>query len=165
MVGDHPDFILRCNHGKSGDHGDVIQRFRWAKDQLHWVATRTSSANLTELQDDCPYEPWREDEPTRSGRVRRHSEIHCNTANCRNRVPGDMDGIEDVFAICDPTGHELRPLAALAKVRGITDAFAATFVAHRTDDEVTLTLDSLRRALKYRNKLCDTLNMRERGRK
>lgn len=164
-MGHHPDFILRCNHGKRGDYGDFVQRFRWMKDQGHWVATRTSSSNFSLLQGDSHYEPWQDDKPASPEHIRTHNEIRCATANCPNRVPADMDGIEDVFAICDPLGYEVRTIAALAMVKGVTDTFAATFVAHRTDDEVTLTLDSLRKALSYRNKLCDTLNVRERGRK
>lgn len=133
----NPDFVIRCSHGKRGEAGDVIQRFRWMVGQDSWVATRRSGVTTTNLRGNDRYD-WLEsgesiaETPLLPGvRPDRDAlEIRCRT--CPNRVQVSSDAaLQDVFNLI---------LVALRKSGDVPE-------------EVKMSLDDLRGALSQRNRL------------
>lgn len=132
-----PDVVIRCGHGERGAHGVFVQRFRWMVEQDCWVATRRSRTTTTSLRGNARHDWMQADESLPEASLsseprqdRDHYEISCGA--CHNRIPvRDADVLTDVFELI---------LTAHRK----TGAVPA---------ELTITLDELRAALAYRNRL------------
>lgn len=162
----HPDVIIRCDHGHRGGDAEVIQRFRWMISQGHWVPTRQRGASATSLRgDDSTISAASIEDYLQiisSERLRTKYEVLCGIGRCPNRVPAPIDHLEDVFSILDVDNNPVRVMAPLAdrfETRDVVNAL----ITRRTRDDITLTLDSLRLALRYRNRISDTLTKRMRG--
>lgn len=151
MNSEHPDFILECDRHPNSY---VVQNYAWKDDQDHWVPMRKKTTRITMLRGDSPDGFWDSRTPTDQlgvgkGPLREHHEISCGASGCRNKVAADYDDLGEVFSILATVN---RPRSApLGEWRA---AFAD--LAQRVDpdrSDITLTLDSLRLALRLRNML------------
>lgn len=141
------DIVIRCDHATRGGRTDLVQRFTWDEDQARWVYTRDARTRMTWLHGD-EVDTWTIPEGEHGTRpLRVHLETTCR---CRNSVAAEDDSLQEVFGmLCMWSDYD-----AERGGDGFRQAFALLPVTS-DDQSVTITLDSLRHALKLRRMLLD----------
>ena len=145
-----PTFFVLCDNHRTPY---VVQKVKLIRGQ--WVPTRRTGLTITELRNDSNQEFWNHimQAGTPDGDIRIHYEITCGATNCRNKLSADSETLEAILWLilagikaCD----RARLKGAEPSVAAV--AYAAPVIAAE-DGRVTVTLASLREAIRLRNTL------------